>query len=267
MPSTKCVNGLWYIGDCLLIPHIGDIRENLFHLAHGALGHFLADKSYATLHDTYYWLNIQHNLEKAYIPSCQDCQCNKSRTTKTPGPSHPLPVSDGHGTSVAMDFVGLLKQDQGFDCILMISDHLGADIHIIPTHMDINAEDLAVLFFDHWFCENGLPMETISNRDKLSISQFWVALTRLCGVTLKMSSMHHPQTDGSSEWTNKTVNQSLHYHVNHSQKGWVCALPCLCFTIMNTVNASTDFSNFQLHLSCSPHLIPPIIPTDLPDTI
>jgi len=23
--GTKCVNGLWYIGDCLLIPHIGNI--------------------------------------------------------------------------------------------------------------------------------------------------------------------------------------------------------------------------------------------------
>jgi len=36
---------------------------------------------------------------------------------------------------------------------------------------------------------------------------------------------------------------------------------------MNTVNASTGFSNFQLHLGRSPRLIPPIVPTELPDNI
>jgi hypothetical protein len=49
MPGTKCINGLWYIGDWLLVPCIGDICENLFRLAHDCLGHFGADKSYATL--------------------------------------------------------------------------------------------------------------------------------------------------------------------------------------------------------------------------
>jgi hypothetical protein len=37
--------------------------------------------------------------------------------------------------------------------------------------------------------------------------------------------------------------------------------------MMNTLNASTGFSNFQLHLGRSPRLIPPIVPTDLPDTV
>jgi hypothetical protein len=122
IPGTKCVNGLWYVGDRLLIPRVGDICENLFRLAHDALGHFGADKSYAILRDVYYWPNMRCDLEKAYIPSCQDCQRNKSRTTKAPGPLHPLPVLDGRGSSVAMDFVRPLKPDQGFDCILTITD-------------------------------------------------------------------------------------------------------------------------------------------------
>jgi Integrase zinc binding domain len=51
-------NGLLYIGDCLIIPHVGTLREDLFHLMHDSLGHFSFDKSYATLHDTYYWPNL-----------------------------------------------------------------------------------------------------------------------------------------------------------------------------------------------------------------
>jgi hypothetical protein len=51
MPGTRCVNGLWYISDRLLIPHDGNIHENLFCLAYNALGHFGADKSFV-MHTT-----------------------------------------------------------------------------------------------------------------------------------------------------------------------------------------------------------------------
>jgi len=79
-----------------------------------------------------------------------------------------------------------------------------------------------------------------------------------------MSSAYHPETDGSSEQSNKTINQLLRYHVCQNQKGWVRALPRIRFQIMNSVNASTGFSGFQLHLGRSPRVILPIVPGNLP---
>ena len=79
-----------------------------------------------------------------------------------------------------------------------------------------------------------------------------------------MTSVYHPQTDGSSEQINKTVNQSIHFHIGHNQKGWVCALPSIRFCIMNIVNASTRYSGFQTWLRSLPQIIPPIVPTSLP---
>jgi hypothetical protein len=72
--------------------------------------------------------------------------------------------------------------------------------------------------------------------------------------------MYHPETDGCSERTNKTIEQSLRYHVDRNQKNWVKALPLVRFNIMNTVNASTGFSPFQLRMGHSPRLIPPLVP-------
>ena len=264
MKGCQCSNGLWYVGDRLLIPRVTDIRENLFRLAHDTLGHFGADKSYAALCDAYYWPNMRRDLEQAYIPSCVDCLRNKSRTTRPPGPLHPLPVPDARGDSIAMDFIGPLPMDNNCDSILTITDRLGADVRIIPTQTNITAERLAILFFDHWYCENGLPANIVCDRNKLFVSRFWKALTKLTGVKLKMSSAYHPETDGSSERSNKTVNQLLRFHVTRNQKGWAHALPRIRFQIMNTVNASTKFSGFQLHLGRSPRIIPPIIPQALP---
>jgi hypothetical protein len=85
------------------------------------------------------------------------------------------------------------------------------------------------------------------------------------GVHLKMSTAYHPQTDGASEQTKKTLNQCLRFHVEQNQKGWVCALPIIRFNIMNSINASTGFSGFQLRMGCTPCIIPPIMPSSILD--
>ena len=78
-----------------------------------------------------------------------------------------------------------------------------------------------------------------------------------------MSTAYHPETDGSSERTNKTIIQSIRFHVERNQQGWVRALPRIRFNIMNSINKSTGFSPFQLRMGRSPRVIPPLIPTPL----
>ncbi len=176
------------------------------------------------------------DLESSYIPACQDCMRNKSPTTKLSGPLHPLPIPDNCGDSVAIDFIGPLPDDQGFNCIVTFTDCLNSDIHIVPTRMDTSATDFATIFFNEWYCENSLPLNIISDCNKLFMSKFWKALHELTGVKLKMSTSFHPATDGASERTNKTVNQAVHFHVDRNQKGQVQALPVIHFNMMNTIN-------------------------------
>jgi hypothetical protein len=206
---------------------------------------------------------MRRDLEKAYIPSCTDCLRNKSSTCKPTGPLHPLPIPDERGNSVAINFIGPLPMDEGHDCILTMTGRLGSDIRIIPTNTTITAEDLALIFFEHWYCEDGLPCDIISDRDKLFLSRFWQVLHDLTGVKLKLSSSYHPQTDSSSEHSNKTINQYICYHVHRNQKGWVHTLPQIRFNIMNSVNASTGFLNFHICLGRSPRLIPLMVPQTL----
>jgi hypothetical protein len=175
-------NGLLYIGDRLVIPRTGSLCEDLFRLTHDNLGHFGFKKSYAALRDSYYWPNMHCNLLEAYIPACAECQRNKSHTTKTPGPLHPLPIPEHRSNSIAIDFIRPLPLDDGFDCIVTITDRLGADICIAPTHSDIRAKRFAAQFFNLWYCKNGLSLDIISDRNKLFISAFWKALHKLTGV-------------------------------------------------------------------------------------
>jgi hypothetical protein len=258
MNNIKLQDGFWFI------PQLPHVRELLFQMAHDALGHFGAHKSYEALRNSYYWPNMCKEMETYYIPSCPDCQHNKSSTTKPMGPLHPLPVPDQRCDSVAIDFIGPLPKDGEYDSIITFTNRLSSDIQIIPTTNNLTAQKLAELFFNKWFCENGLPLEIISDRDKLFISNFWKALHQLTGIKLKMSTSYHPETDGASERTNKTVMQAIRFHVERNQLGWVRALPRIRFNIMNTVNKSTDFSPFQLRFGRRPQLLPPITSATTP---
>ena len=180
---------------------------------------------------------MHKDLIEAYIPSCTDCQWNKNQTTKPAGPLHPLLVPDKCFDSVAINFIGPMPKDNGFNCIVTMMDRLGADVQI--TH--------------------GCPQELITNHNKLFIFQFWKALMKLSGIKHKMLTAFHPQINESSKRSNKMVIQALRFHVEQNQAGWAKALPKVCFNIMNTVNASTGYTPFMLkstHLLC---LILPLI--------
>jgi hypothetical protein len=162
--------------------------------------------------------------------------------------------------------VGPLPKEGGKDTILTMTDLLGAEVQLALVHSAATAAEIAVVLFDEWYCENGLMRQIITDRDTLFTSELWTALHKLTGVKLKMSTAYHPQMDGASERTNKTLNQAICYHVDNNQKGWLSKLPHIRFAIMNTVNASTGFSPFHLKTGRSPHLIPPLIPAPASST-
>jgi hypothetical protein len=55
----------------------------------------------------------------------------------------------------------------------------------------------------------------ISEHDKAFTSKLWNALHKLTGSSSRWQ--HHPETDGSSERTNKTMVQAICYHVDRKK--------------------------------------------------
>ena len=143
MPNLTVRDGLWFAGERLIVPAGCSARENIFCVAHDTLGHFGFFKTYNSLRNSYFWPNMRKDLEQGYIPSCIDCQRNKNTTKKPTGPLHPLPIPDGRGDSVAMDFIGPLPEENGFDCILTMTDRLNSDVQLVPCSTKTDAEQLA----------------------------------------------------------------------------------------------------------------------------
>jgi hypothetical protein len=54
--------------------------------------------------------------------------------------------------------------------------------------MDASAKEIALLSFNHWYCEHGLPTDIVCDRDTKFTSRFWQTLHNLTGVNIKTSS-------------------------------------------------------------------------------
>ncbi|ETW75368.1 hypothetical protein HETIRDRAFT_423072 [Heterobasidion irregulare TC 32-1] len=125
-------NGILYLSGWLIIPSIPTIFKSLLSLTHDSLRHFGSNKYYTV---------------------------NKSLPLKPLGPLYPLPISNAHGNSVAIKFIRPLPIDSGYNMIISMTYISSSNIHIIPTKSTLTVKEFVVLFFDHWYCENGLPFK------------------------------------------------------------------------------------------------------------
>jgi hypothetical protein len=61
-----------------------------------------------------------------------------------------------------------------------------------------------------------------------------------------MSTPYHPQTDGQSERTNRTLEDMLRAYVAPNNRDWDLHLPLVEFAYNDSVQASTGYTPFFL---------------------
>jgi hypothetical protein len=170
-----------------------------------------------------------------------------------------------------MDFiVHLPKTKRGYDAIVVFVDRLTKTMHAEPTTTDAPATEIARIFFNTIFRHYGLPTSIISDRDPKFTSHFWMELFKNLETRLALSSSFHPETDGQTERTNRTLEQILRNYVSYEQDDWDSMLVYVEFAYNNAVQSSTGFTPFHLLYGQNPtiptSLISPKIETNVQAT-
>ena len=102
---------------------------------------------------------------------------------------------------------------------------------------------------------HGMSESIISDRDSKFTSKFWHELHRLLGAKLLMSTSFHPQTNGLSEQTIRSVSQILRSIVSPNQLDWIDKIPMVEFTLNSATSATTGFAPFKLNYGYLPRII------------
>ena len=120
-------------------------------------------------------------------------------------------------------------------------------VHLAPTTSHCTAEHAARSFFDNVVrLHGGVPKDLVSDRDAKLTSKFWGALSALLGMKLRMSTAYHPQTDGQTERTNRTLGDMLRNFSGREPSAWDAHLSAAEFALNNAVNRATGRSPFFL---------------------
>ena len=118
-----------------------------------------------------------------------------------------------------------------------------------------SAEDWAHAFLKSLdLIDWGLPGELITDRNPKFLSRFWKALFARLGVNLLYSTAYHPQTDGSSERTNQTVEIALRFfvHAMEDLSRWPKVLSQIQSLLNNTSSSTTGKTPNEIAYSFSP---------------
>jgi hypothetical protein len=145
-----------------------------------------------------------------------------------------------------MDFVGGLPRTQkGHDAIWVIVDRLTKSAHFLPVKSTYKTSQYAELFISEIVKLHGVPVSIVSDRDPIFTSHFWKAFQKALGTRLKLSTSHHPQTDGQSERTIQTLEDMLRACVLEDGGSWNHHLPLIEFSYNNSYHSSIGMAPYE----------------------
>jgi hypothetical protein len=240
----------------IVVPDVEEARRKIMEEIHTVpyAGHLGYHKTLKKLQQNFYWPD--HTIDvRDFVLGCEVCQSEKSVHKLPAGLLQPLQLPEEKWSDVSLDFImGLPVSERKNDGILTVVDRATKMVHLVPVQQTITAAETARLYWERIGCLHGIPRSIVSDRDPRFVSKFWQEFWKILGSKLRMSSAHHPQTDGQTEAANRVVEQVLRCTIHESQEvtHWERYLPMVEFVINSSASPSTGYTPFYLNYGFEP---------------
>ncbi|MEF8696034.1 UNVERIFIED_CONTAM: hypothetical protein ORL81_27505, partial [Bacillus cereus] len=107
---------------------------------------------------------------------------------------------------------------------------------------------------------HGVPKTIVSDHDLKFLSYLWKTMWKLLDTKLLFSTSHHPQTDGQTEVTNRTLGNLLRGMVSKSTKDWDTKLCIAEFSYNRSPTSTTGSSPFEVVYGINPYIPIDLVP-------
>ncbi|GBG86664.1 hypothetical protein CBR_g41726 [Chara braunii] len=234
--------------DRLCVPNHAPLRTHFLDLAHGRSGHFGFEKTYGSLLQQFDWPGMKGSAHK-FIVECLVCQRTKVHRHKPYGLLRPLPIPDGPGESISIDFTDMGKVSTvGNSQVMVIVDRFSKFLNLIPFPPHAPTELVIEEFHLQYILQFGVPKTIVSDRDTRFISKDWKDFTsQIYDIKLNKTSGRHPEANGLAEEINQTVIQLLRALIVPDQNSWDKELHKVKGLYNNSIHSATGATPNQLH--------------------
>jgi transposase InsO family protein len=247
---------LYYRGR-LWIPENEDLRYRCVKECHEQpmVGHPGPRRTYEILQRQFYWPKMM-DMVKEQLAKCSVCSRTKPSRERH-GQLQALEPPKKRWQHLAMDFVTDLPESNGIfpgaTSIWVLTDRFTKERHLAPCH-SMKKEHLVRMFIHFVVRTHGLPESIVSDRGPQFVSEFWQCLCKRLGIKAKLSTAHHPETDGQSERVNQAMETYLRSYVNYMQDDWAEWIPLAEFAMNNYVSEATRMSPFYVNKGFNPRM-------------
>ena len=221
-----------------------------------AAGHRGAASLFEHLSRRFWWPNC-HKDSTRYARGCEACQRNNPNTRRPYGQLQPLEPPQSAFRHLTLDYIGPLPECKvrgyTYRYILQVIDRLTKRAWITPTETT-TARETALALRDNVFRFCGLPDSLTSDQGRCFIDATWKDICKELKINHKLSTSYHPQTDGQTERSNKSLEVYLRHFVNFRQDDWAQQLPIAEYCFNDQANASTKTTPFFASFGHHPRL-------------
>nr|GEY18062.1 putative reverse transcriptase domain-containing protein [Tanacetum cinerariifolium] len=239
--GTLCLNGKSWL------PYYGDLRSLIMHESHKSkyFVHPGSDKMYQDMKQLYWWPNMKATIAN-YVSKFLTCAKVKAEHQRPSGWLVQPAIPEWKWDNIMMDFITKLpKSLKYFDTIWVIVDRLTKLAHFLPIKENGTLDKLARLYLNRIVARHGIPVSIICDRDGRFTSNFWRSFQKALGTDISMGTACHPETDGQSERTIQSLEDTMCACVIDFGKGWVKHLPLCKFLYNNSYHANIKAAPYE----------------------
>lgn len=124
-----------------------------------------------------------------------------------------------------MDFIEGLPKSKGKDTILVVVDRLSEYAHFVSLTLPFTVAIVANKFIENIYKLHRTPVDIMSNRDPISLSNFWKEFLAKLGIQHHLSTTYHPQSDRHTKVLNRCLETYLRCITIHNPNDWAHWLP------------------------------------------
>lgn len=221
----------------IVLPAI--LTKRALEMLHDEIGHMGSSKTQHRIRHRYFWPFMSADID-SWCKKCSTCQQRRDPVPRCRAPLQPITTSRP-GELVTMDIVEYPKSSRGSRYCLVMIDHFTKWLELFPLRNQ-RSETIAKKIMDAWLPRHGAPEQLHSDQGSNLTSKLIREICEWLEIWKTQTTPFHPQSDGASERSIRTVNAMLAKMVTEDQKNWDLYISATCLAYNTAIHSSTKYT-------------------------